>query len=73
VTDLWTTTEVAQWWGIAPKSVPSTMCRLGVFAHNREPGRRGQNRYAVDEVRRAKQNMVGRGYRSDLHTEGEHR
>jgi hypothetical protein len=68
--ELWNTAEVAAWWGINIKSVPSTMHRLGVPVDSREPGRTGLNLYRVDAVRVARTQARGQGYRSDLHTEG---
>jgi hypothetical protein len=66
VTAVWTTDEVAQWWGIAPSAVSSTMRRADVPVDSREPGRAGRNRYRADLVQAAKEARPGRGRRTDL-------
>lgn len=66
MTELWTTSQVAEWWGIAASAVPSTLQRRGVPVDSRAPGRGGQNRYRADLVRQAKARAPGRGARTDL-------
>lgn len=66
--ELWTTTEVADRYGIKVESVPSSMRRLGVPVHSREAGRKGQNKYDAALVCAAREKMAGQGFRSDLNS-----
>ncbi|MFJ6566677.1 hypothetical protein ACIQNU_04605 [Streptomyces sp. NPDC091292] len=66
----WTIAEVADYLGYAGVSATGSarrqLSRWGIQAVSRQPGRDGQNLYAVDQVRAAHTQRPGQGARSDL-------
>lgn len=61
----WTTGEVAEFWGILPRSVRDTMIRHKV-PHNPDVyGPRGKLLYPVEQVKHAKATAPGPGNRTN--------
>lgn len=58
---LWSSAEVAHWWGVEETAVPATLSRAGVRPESRGPGRTGRNLYRADLVLAAKSRTTGRG------------
>lgn len=61
----WTAEEVAQFWGIRPRSVRDTMLRHKVAPHPHLWGPRGQRLYPSELVKQAKANAPGQGNRTN--------
>lgn len=67
MSELWTTTEVAEHIGASTvKSASRSLGRWGIKPVSRQPGRSGENLWDAEQVRQAKAARPGRGARTDL-------